>query len=340
MQKKTWIAVLIVMLVGLSLVSAMASNEVTEWRLASSVAQNRPEFEMTQTWADKVAELTGGSLKITPYPEGSLGFKVADFLRVLKKGNIEAAMIYDGYYHRDAPDLAALTIQGIWKDPDDYAKTARLVFKTKDEIMREWGIVNVAHYKNFLAKWLHIYSKEPVESLAEMKDKKIRVWSKNQVDTLTNLGISAQMIPQSDLYLALKTGVVDGAVYASAAAKALSLYEVCKYASRFTVFCDPLSSIGVSKKAWDKLTEAQQKAVHDAGEWMWQETVNKYNEDKISVASNEFLKEKGMTFLKPFSEADRATLQKAAFGVWEELCQKAGDKAYANYKAIRAALEK
>jgi len=57
------------------------------------------------------------------------------------------------------------------------------------------------------------------------------VWSKDQVDTFERLGVSAQIIPQTEMHVALRTGVVDCAVYPALFAHTVSLQEVAKYAS-------------------------------------------------------------------------------------------------------------
>lgn len=57
------------------------------------------------------------------------------------------------------------------------------------------------------------------------------MWSKDQVDTFERLGVSAQIIPQTEMHVALRTGVVDCAVYPALFAHTVSLQEVAKYAS-------------------------------------------------------------------------------------------------------------
>ncbi|TDA93150.1 C4-dicarboxylate ABC transporter substrate-binding protein, partial [Halomonas marinisediminis] len=72
---------------------------------------------------------------------------------------------------------------------------------------------------------------EPVRTLDDLRTKKLRVWSGDQVETFTKLGVAAQIVGQTELYVALQTGVVDCAVYPALFAHTISLHEVTDYAS-------------------------------------------------------------------------------------------------------------
>ncbi len=47
---------------------------------------------------------------------------------------------------------------------------------------------------------------EPIRTIEGLKSKKLRVWARDQVETFTRLGVAAQIIPQEDMYVAMKTG--------------------------------------------------------------------------------------------------------------------------------------
>src|SRR5690606_19841046 len=108
-----------------------------------------------------------------------------------------------------------------------------------------------------------VICKEPVKSLDELKGKKVRVWEKAQADTFQRLGIAAQIIGQNDLYMALRTGVVDCAVYPIHFSLTVSLQEAAPYASYlFPYVLHPLNIIA-SKDAYGKLPPEVQKILVD-----------------------------------------------------------------------------
>ncbi len=179
---------------------------------------------------------------------------------------------------------------------------------------------------------------EPVRTLAQLKTKKLRVWAKDQVENFKRLGVSAQIIPQEEMYVAMKTGVVDCAVYPALYAHTVSLQEVAKYGA----FLYPMASgpyvLGMSSKKWDGLSDAHKKAIQDAGQAAWDRT-NTYAEDHAKeLAAREKLEAQGVEWLDDFPAADRAAYIEAVNVTWEKLANEAGGDAPAYRKRVLAAM--
>ena len=138
------------------------------------------------------------------------------------------------------------------------------------------------------------------------------MWSNDQVQTFTKLGVSAQIIGQNDLYVALQTGVVDCAVYPALFAHTISLNEVTKYASYLYPVAGVPYVLGASKSAWDSLSDGERQAVSTAAERVWART-NEYSKaEEKEQAARAKLKAQGLEFVAPFSGADRAAFLDAA----------------------------
>jgi TRAP-type transport system periplasmic protein len=148
------------------------------------------------------------------------------------------------------------------------------------------------------------------------------------------------VVGQNDLYLAMKTGVVDCAVYPIGFANTISLQEVAPYAAYlFPYVLHPLNLI-VSKKSFEALSPDVQKIVQDAAQQVQQETVASYVKgDFDKIATAEFL-QKGGKLLPPFSAADQAAFQKAARDVWEREAKAIGPKAQQNREAVLKAISR
>ena len=140
---------------------------------------------------------------------------------------------------------------------------------------------------------------EPVNSLEKLRTKKLRVWSNDQVQTFTKLGVSAQIIGQNDLYVALQTGVVDCAVYPALFAHTISLNEVTKYASYLYPVAGVPYVLGASKGSWENLSDSERQAISTAAANVWART-NEYSgaEDKEQSARAK-LEAQGVEFLAP-----------------------------------------
>ena len=120
--------------------------------------------------------------------------------------------------------------------------------------------------------------------------------AKDQVEVFNRLGVSAQIVPQAELYLSLKTKVIDCSLYAPAAVKSISLQEVSKFASMIYLFSSPFSSIGVSQKAWANLPDDLKKIVRDENDQLLKRSTEKYMSASYTAANNKFFEENGARF--------------------------------------------
>jgi TRAP-type transport system periplasmic protein len=320
------------------LAPALAADKPIKWRFASHLVPGRAEYQDQETWAKRINEKSGGRLEITVYPNGALGFKPTDHLRVLKTGMVEAASIYSAYLVRDEPTFSSLLVNGAISDPSDYKKILDPMIEIKKKILDKWGIVWTGDHFAF-ANWIGVYSNEPIRTLDVLKGKKMRVWGKDQIEVFSRLDVAAQIVPQAELYIALKTGVIDASLYAPGAVKSISLQEVTKYASWIYPIADPFSSLAVSQKAWSKLPDDLKKIVLAEGDALLKETLDKYIPDSAYVEAYKFFEDNGGKILEPFSIKDRKKVQQVAFDVWKEMAEKAGPMAVENYKILKAALE-
>jgi TRAP-type C4-dicarboxylate transport system substrate-binding protein len=240
---------------------------------------------------------------------------------------------------RDEPAFGALFVNGTIADPDDYKKILDPLINIQKKICDKWDIVWAAEGRLFI-NWVGVYGNQPIRTLTELKGKKMRVWGKDQVETFNRLGVSAQVVPQAELYLALKTGVIDTTLYAPGAVKSISLQEVTKYASMIYPIAEAFYATAVSQKAWASLPEDLKKIVLEAGDWLLTETMNKYSPESAYAEANKFFGDSGGKILEPFSKEDRKMVQETAFKVWQEMSEAASPMAVENYKILRAALEK
>lgn len=338
-MKKLHIGVVTWLTALFGVVTAMpALAQPVNWKMHIVWVPARPEAQDYQRFVDLVNERAKGKLNITLYPGGSLGVKDIDMLRVLPAGNlIQIAGLYPGYMTRDVPEFAVTVPPGVISNAPTLVKALPALTKIYQETYDTWGI-KLLGYIAHPVRDTHIYCKEPISSLAQLKGKKLRVWEKFHVQAFDSLGVAAQVVGQNDLYLAMKTGVVDCAVYPIGFANTISLQEVAPNASYlFPYVLHPLNLI-VAKKAFDALPADVQKIVVDAAQEVEKKTVANYvNGDFDKVANTEFV-QKGGKLLAPFSAADQAAFQKAARAIWETEAKEIGKKAQENREAVLKAI--
>ncbi len=229
------------------------------------------------------------------------------------------------------------------KNAEENLKIAPIQRAYAEKILeRDWNAVMAAPFFNRGGRDLIVVSRDKTNTLDGLKGKKIRHFDKLGLAALNQLDIHAQILPQSELYLALKTGVIDAAVHGMTNARRQSIYEVATYFSEFTPFPGQGAPYGfvVDKDNWAKLSAEQKKVFADAGKASWDEGVKLWRDATLTNEARDFMVSKGGVNLPPFSQAERDKLQAIVFKVWKEACEKQGPEAVKLYNDVVAALNK
>lgn len=312
---------------ALGLAIAAGAAQAAEWKFNNGLPEGRGESKQLETFAEEVGKLTDGSLTIDVFHGGSLNLKDNDVARWLPRGAVEMGLVWANYLGRDVPALNAVMVQGSVGSPEELVMALPEIQEIYTEVLGEWDIVPTGFMALPLLKASIFCREDPVRTLEDLRTKKLRVWSNDQVETFTKLGVSAQIVGQNELYVALQTGVVDCAVYPALFAHTISLNEVTKYASYLYPVAGVPYVLGASKDAWESLTDAEREAVTTAAANVWERT-NEYSKaEENEQAARDKLSEQGIEFLEPFSEEDRAAFLEAASSTWEEMANEAGGKA-------------
>ena len=286
MKKLICIALALTMVLGLA-ITAHADNQVTlvmaEVNPLTTIVGQTDAF-----FAEKVEELTGGSVKIDLQAAGVLGSE---------NDVLDAIANYD-----DSVDIArisafALTTYGCQKASllsIPYTWTGRDHF---------WAFADSELAAEFLAEpqeiglplrgifygeegFRHFFTREPGAGIKDLNGLKLRVSNDPvMVGMVNGLGASATPIAFGELYSALQTGVVDGAEQPIANYKANAFPEV---ANNLIPDGHTLGAIQVviTDTAWEKLTEEQQAAIMEAGK-----LAQEFNRQLSQDAENEVLEQ-------------------------------------------------
>jgi len=210
---RTAITAAAIAVTGAGLVApAPASAADINWKMHMVWVPARPEAQAYQRFADEVTKRAGDALDIQLFSSGSLGVKDPDMLRILPRGNIiQAAGLYPGYLSRDKPQYAYTLPAGVVSAPEKLQAILPELRSIYEETYDEAGI-KLLGFVGHAVRDTHIMCKEPVNTLEDLRTKKLRVWEQFHVDVFEKLGVSAQIIGQNDLYVAMQTGVIDCAV--------------------------------------------------------------------------------------------------------------------------------
>lgn len=312
---------------AMSSAASFSVAQAAELRFNNPLPETRPETREMMKFAEDVAKNSNGALTVKLFNSGALGIKDADILRTLPKGAVDMSLVWANYVGRDAPALAVVLIQGSIGSIEELQKALPVVQDIYAAEFKEWGITAAGYLAIPMLEASVFCRDQPIRTLADLKGKKLRVWAKDQIASFGRLGIAAQIVPQADMYLAMKTGVVDCAVYPALYAHTVNMHEVAKYGAYLYPMAAGPYVLGIGTDKWNKLSEAEKAALRKAGDDTWART-NEYSEDhKKELAAREELKKKGVSWLGDFPEEDRKLFLSAVSEVWAEMAKEAGGKA-------------
>ena len=132
----------------------------------------------------------------------------------------------------------------------------------------------------------HFFTKDEITDISSFSGMKLRVSEDPVMEGLAKgLGASPTVIPFTDLYSSLQTGVVDGAEQPIANYKSNAFPEVAPYMilDGHTIGA---TEIIITDEAWNELTEEQQKIIVEAGK-----AAQEYNREISAQKENEVLEE-------------------------------------------------
>lgn len=178
--------------------------QAAEWRFNNFLPETRPETKQLEQFAADVKAKTDGEIDIKVFSGSSLGLKNTDVLRFLPRGAVDMSLAWANYLGRDAESLSTVMVQGTIGSVDELDAALPVVKDIYAEEFSDWDVATIGYVALPMLEASIFCREEPVNSLDDLRGKKLRVWAKDQVDTFRRLGISAQIIPQEEMYVAMK----------------------------------------------------------------------------------------------------------------------------------------
>ena len=205
-----------------------AQSDVTTVKLGHGLDTNHPVHNAMVFMAERVAEKSGGALRIDIYPSQQLGSE-RQLLELLQLGSLGmtkvAAAVLEGF----APSYKVLSLPYLFRD--EAHRFEVLEGEIGGELLlssEQFWLRGLTYYD---AGSRSFYTKErPINTPDDLVGLKIRTLeSATQVQMVNTLGGSATPISWGELYTALQQGVVDGAENNPPSFYTSRHYEVCKY---------------------------------------------------------------------------------------------------------------
>src|ERR687892_309707 len=222
-----------------------------------------------QQFIDKLAELSGGKVKVVHHHSGALGGE-REVVQQIQLGAIDIGPITTAPLSTAVPEMSVFQLPYIFRDYDHLFKaldSSDTLTKYYDAVLDRRGLKLVGF---IAAGYRGIYGHNAINGLADIKGKKIRVQEdKILVATFKALGMISTPIAFPEVATSLQTKVIDFAEGGVNTFYHNKFYDIVKYVAdvRHTHQCVALI---ISKSSFQKLDATGQKAVREAWEHAWQ----------------------------------------------------------------------
>jgi tripartite ATP-independent transporter DctP family solute receptor len=333
-MKGTRLATLCLVALGLAvgLISGWPSTAAAQKVEATLASVNSPAYinpRMQMIFIQKVAEKTNGQLTIKWVGSGQLG-GLKENLEAIIGGNLELCGVNNANLAPLYPNTMLFDFPFIFRDYEHMKKVVRgpIGQQIYGEFEQKTGIklIMTGLPDGARSIWNR---RRPVLSPDDVKGLKLRVMEAPlMVDTFRALGAIPTPMASTEVYMAAKQGVIDGAEWGPLGIIEQKSYETAKYYTLTKHFNMP-GSVGMSAKWFNGLKPEYQKAIMEAAEearvWFDKE----FDADEARALAE--VKKRGMEIVE---NPDIERFRTAVKPVYEKYADKVG-----GWKMIQAVLD-
>lgn len=233
-------------------------------------------------WANRVKELSGGSINIELYPSETL-VAGSESVSSMVMGSIDMYLIAPSYVEGVVEGMAGLTMPctaGIEKLEERLQLCYDIMVALQDKLTATFDKAGIKFIGTLCqGGYVDMVFNKPIRSAEEYTQFKVRTTGGISDEMLKALGCTPVFISSSDLYMSLQTGVVDGAMTTPTTILSNKLYELCPY-----MVVPSLSNnyspyfICSSNEAWDSMSANQQEILVKAAYECLARTIEIYPE--------------------------------------------------------------
>lgn len=245
-----------------ALLACAAPAQELVGKIGLSLDGKHPQGMGLQKFADLAKEKTGGRVSFRLFPNASLGNDI-QMTTALQAGTLEVTLPASSTVANLVKEIGLFDLPFLFNTPQEADAVLdgpigqRILAK-----LPEKGLIGLAWMEN--GYFTTTNSKHPINRLEDFQGLKLRaIQNPIYVDTTNALGAIATPLPVTEVYTALETKAIDGQQTPALAALGFKFFDVQKYLSLTNHTYNPFILL-MSKKFWDKLSPADQKAIQAA----------------------------------------------------------------------------
>jgi len=307
------------------------AQEAKHYRFAYDQPRNTGYSVAGDLFADKLKELSKGTMLIDQYPGAQLG-QEPQLLQLVKAGDIDFAIISSANTATISPQAGVMSLHFLFRDENHVIKGLAdpKVFEALKTMIDETtqGLHVIATGSQGVR---HMYSKKEIRNVGDIKGLKVRVQATATEDLMfPAYGAQTVHMPFGSVYTSLQTGVMD------VAENSINVYLVNKHYEvapvlNLTEHEANNALVFISDKLWQGLSAEQKQWVTTAADEISQKEPAKAFELEKAAAAK--LKSIGV---KIVTDVDKKSFATIADPYLDKLAKELGPHAEKVKNLIRA----
>ena len=285
-------------------------------KFSMSHAATEPAVVAAQSFAERVAEKSNGTITVEVYPDNQLGNE-RDVVEGIQLHTVQMADPANGVLTNFVTEANIFEMPMLFNDKE-HAKAVceNLGFEYYDEACAAAGF-KLLGFLDMGTRHILTVNK-PINSIEDLKGLKIRTQeSPANVAAFNAFGASATPMAYADVYTSLESGVLDGAEAANVNYLSKAFYEVAPNWA-MVGWLELINPVIMDMQVWDSMSENQQSILTEEIQIMIDEEWAGY--EAAEETSLETLKANGIQITTP----DKAPFREASETVWNEFADKFG----------------
>jgi len=281
LSKKNLGAAALVLLVafmsrGIAANDTIIIKAVGTWGYFSNYPKHESPF-----WNQHIAEVSKGEIVGEIKPQDELGLRGFEIVRLIKNGVFDFAFGLPGYVMPENEIFEGADLSALVQNITVQRKVADAYFPTLARAFSEKYNAKLMMLYPFPSQM--IWCKTPVNSIGDLKDRRIRVFLTTLGDFVEGVGATPVSVPFLDVPKALEENLIDCVITGTMSAYASQLYKATPYGFKLRVGWG-LAFGAMNRDKWNLLNQAQktllQNEIAKLTEKMWHETAT---EDAVAL---------------------------------------------------------
>lgn len=281
---------------ALAFSSLVSTASAETWRMAHKMPADSVEGKIFQAVADRIAEKTGGGIKVEVYPNEQLG-KDDAILEQLQLGTVQIYPEGSAYLQKWVPEMQFVSAPFLFDDREHWSRfmASDLVTGWHETIEKEHGVAVIGDSTKMVrGPYRVMVATKPVETLDDMSGIRLRLHPDELAAAAwRHLRAEVRTLGWTEVYESLGRGIVESVNSPIALVEPMRFYEVAPYVMRHDEYPQGLAFM-TNAASWNGLDEGTRAQVLEAYNEVAAESAAET--DAVANESIERMKAEGVTF--------------------------------------------